>query len=85
MGLKAVNKSGEKYNPGLAKRRALFPEGRGLGVGGKESKKKAKTKGGGNQAANFRKPNIILILADDVEGILIMPHLMWFVDYLDCS
>jgi len=49
---------------------------RGLGVGGKESKKKAKTKGGGNQAANFPKPNIILILADDVGGILIMPHSM---------
>ena len=34
VGLRAVNKSGEKYNPGRAKRRALFPEGRGLGVGG---------------------------------------------------
>ena len=56
-----------------------------MGVGGKESKKKAKIKGGGNQTANFRKPNIILILADDVEGILIMPHSMWIVDYLDCS
>ena len=80
MGLRAVNKSGEKYNPGLAKRRALFPEGRGLGVGGKESKKKSKTKGGGNQAANFFKPNIILILADEVGGILIMPHSLWFVN-----
>ena len=59
--------------------------GRGLGVGGRESKKKAKIKGGGNQAANFPKPNIILILADDVGGILIRPHSMWFVDYLDCS
>ena len=38
MGLRAVNKSSEKYNPGLAKRRALFPEGRGLGVGGKRKK-----------------------------------------------
>jgi len=38
--LRAVNKSGEKYNPGLAKRRALFPEGRGLGVGGRKSKKR---------------------------------------------
>ena len=37
-------------------------------------------KGGGNQAANFRKPNIILILADDVGGILIMPHSLWFVN-----
>jgi len=27
-------------------------------------------KGGGNQTANFSKPNIILILADDVRGIL---------------
>ena len=56
-----------------------------MGVGGKESKKKAKIKGGGNQTANFTKPNIILILADDVGGILIMAHSMWFVDYLDCS
>ena len=24
------------YKPGLAKRRALFPEGRGLGVGGRK-------------------------------------------------
>jgi hypothetical protein len=45
VGLRAVNKSGEKYNPGLAKRRALFPEGRGLGVGGrKREKKKVKEK-----------------------------------------
>ena len=56
-----------------------------MGVGGKESKKKAKTKDGSNQTANFPKPNIILILADDVGGILIMPHSMWFIDYLDCS
>ena len=43
--MRAVNKSGEKYNPGLAKRRALFPEGRGLGVGGrKREKKKVKEK-----------------------------------------
>ena len=69
MGLRVIKSRGG-YKPGLAKRRALFPEGRGLGVGGKESKKKAKIKGGGNQAANFRKPNIILILADDVGGIL---------------
>lgn len=59
--------------------------GRGLGVGGKESKKKAKTKGGSTQAVNFPKQNIILILADDVGGILIRPHSMWFVDYLYCS
>ena len=52
----------------------------GWELGGKEIKKKAKTKDGGNQAANFRKPNIILILADDVGGILIMPHSMWFID-----
>ena len=84
MGLRVIKSRGG-YKPRLAKRRALFPEGRGLGVGGKEIKKKAKTKDGGNQAANFRKPNIILILADDVEGILIMPHSMWCVDYLDCS
>jgi len=44
VGLRAVNKSGEKYNPGLAKRRALFPEGRGLGVGGRKSKSKRKSK-----------------------------------------
>ena len=42
-------------------------------------------KDGSNQTANFPKPNIILILADDVGGILVMPHSMWFVDYLDCS
>jgi hypothetical protein len=94
--LRAVNKSGEKYNPGLAKRRALFPEGRGLGVGGRKKvkrkrkkvgvrgrglgEKKAKTKGGGNQTANFPKPSIILILADEVGGILIMPHSLWFVN-----
>ena len=42
-------------------------------------------KDGSNQTANFPKPNIILILADDVGGILIRPHSMWFVDYLDCS
>ena len=51
-----------------------------LGVGGKESKKKAKIKDGSNQTANFPKPNIILILADDVGGILIMPHSLWFVN-----
>jgi hypothetical protein len=39
VGLRAVNKSGEKYNPGLAKRRALFPKGRGLG---EEKEKKRK-------------------------------------------
>ena len=45
MGLKAFKKSGEGKKPGLAKRRALFPEGRGLGVGGKrESKKESKRK-----------------------------------------
>ena len=69
MGLRVIKSRGG-YKPGLAKRRALFPEGRGLGVGGKESKKKAKIKDGSNQTANFRKPNIILILADDVGGIL---------------
>jgi hypothetical protein len=44
VGLKAVNKSGEKYNPGLAKRRALFPEGRGLGVGGRKKVKVKESK-----------------------------------------
>jgi len=29
---------------GLAKRRALFPEGRGLGVGGRKSKSKKESK-----------------------------------------
>jgi len=43
-------------------------------------KKKAKTKGRGNQTANFFKPNIILILADEVGGILIMPHSLCFID-----
>ena len=32
-----ANKSGGGLEPRLAKRRALFPEGRGLGVGGKKS------------------------------------------------
>jgi hypothetical protein len=43
VGLNVFNKSGGGLDPGLAKRRALFPEGRGLGVGGKkknESKRK---------------------------------------------
>ena len=31
-----------RLEPGLAKRRALFPEGRGLGVGGRKRKKKQK-------------------------------------------
>jgi len=65
--------------PGLAKRRALFPEGRGLGVGGRKRENEKGTgrasvdghrsirKDGSNQTANFTKPNIILILADDVE------------------
>jgi hypothetical protein len=30
------SKSGGGKKPGLAKRRALFPEGRGLGVGGRK-------------------------------------------------
>ena len=67
-----------------------------MGVGGKrerERKQKRKARGehqqmdirsikkdGSNQTANFRKPNIILILADDVGGILIMPHSLWFVN-----
>jgi len=42
--LRAVNKSGEKYNPGLAKRRALFLEGRGLGVGGRKKVKEKERK-----------------------------------------
>jgi hypothetical protein len=46
VGLRAVNKSGEKYNPGLAKRRALFPEGRGLGVGGRKKVKRKRKKVG---------------------------------------
>jgi hypothetical protein len=31
-----------RLKPGLAKRRALFPEGRGLGVGGRKRKKESK-------------------------------------------
>ena len=34
----------EDRKPGLAKRRALFPEGRGLGVGGRKVKVKVKVK-----------------------------------------
>jgi len=40
-GLKGIKSRGD-YKPRLAKRRALFPEGRGLGVGGKESKESKK-------------------------------------------
>ena len=69
---------------------------RGLGVGGRKKREKSTgrasadghrsiRKGGSTQAVNFPKQNIILILADDVGGILIRPHSMWFVDYLDCS
>jgi len=32
------NKKWWRLKPGLAKRRALFPEGRGLGVGGRKRK-----------------------------------------------
>jgi hypothetical protein len=38
------SKSGGGLDTGLAKRRALFPEGRGLGVGGRKRKKKRKSK-----------------------------------------
>ena len=41
-----------KLKPGLAKRRALFPEGRGLGVGGK----KRKAKGEGPPPADLHPP-----------------------------
>ena len=61
MGLKAVNKSGEKYNPGLAKRRALFPEGRGLGVGGrkriKEKKKQVGVRRRGKRVGSWGERN----------------------------
>jgi len=33
-----------RFKPGLAKRRALFPEGRGLGVGGRKRGSKRKNK-----------------------------------------
>ena len=46
---KSCKSSGGKLEPGLAKRRALFPEGRGLGVGG--SKRKRKKKARGNKVA----------------------------------
>jgi len=39
VGLRAVKSRGG-YKPRLAKRRALFPEGRGLGVGGRKRMKK---------------------------------------------
>ena len=45
VGLNVFNKSGGGLDPGLAKRGALFPEGRGLGVGGKERKRKKKARG----------------------------------------
>ena len=43
--------------PGLAKRRALFPEGRGLGVGGrKRESKRKKEKGAGRAPADLHPP-----------------------------
>jgi hypothetical protein len=64
VGLRAVNKSGEKYNPGLAKRRALFPEGRGLGVGGrKREKKKVKEK------RKINPPSAVLTLTHKYFGV----------------
>ncbi len=39
-----VTKAAAAMKPGLAKRRALFPEGRGLGVGGRKRDKRAKEK-----------------------------------------
>jgi hypothetical protein len=36
---KVAKAVGGRLKPGLAKRRALFPEGRGLGVGGRKSKR----------------------------------------------
>jgi len=33
-----------RFKPGLAKRRALFPEGRGLGVGGRKRERERKKK-----------------------------------------
>ena len=35
-----IRKSGGGLDPGRAKRNALFPEGRGLGVGGRKNNKK---------------------------------------------
>jgi len=37
-------KAAGRLKPQLAKRRALFPEGRGLGVGGRKKKEKRKQK-----------------------------------------
>ncbi|MFZ4611127.1 MAG: hypothetical protein ACOYNM_15020, partial [Gemmataceae bacterium] len=73
-GGKRVGSWGKKKSK--RKRKKVGVRGRGRGLG----EKKAKTKGGGNQTANFPKPSIILILADDVGGILIMPHSLCFID-----
>jgi hypothetical protein len=43
---------------GLAKRRALFPEGRGLGVGGKEKVKKKKQKAWGEHQRIYNRRSI---------------------------
>ena len=59
VGLKAFNKSGGGLDPGLAKRGALFPEGRGLGGGGRKSKRekvREKEKGAGRAPADLHPP-----------------------------
>jgi len=50
-----VSKSGGGKKPGLAKRRALFPEGRGLGVGGSK-RAKEREKGPGRAPADLHPP-----------------------------
>ena len=59
-----ANKSGGGLEPRLAKRRALFPEGRGLGVGGRKRKSKSKSKIGVGRNGLFVSPSLRTGLAD---------------------
>ena len=70
-----ASKSGGGLKPGLAKRGALFPEGRGLGVGGRRGRKKEK--GEGRAPADLHPPlnkkiglGYLFLLADeDAAGV----------------
>ena len=59
--LRALNKSGEKHKPSLAKRRALVPEGRGLGVGGRRRKNVGVKARGKRDASRGKKKKKVLM------------------------
>ena len=65
MGLKALGKLGK-----VKKRKEKKKKRKARGEHQRIAIHRSIRKGGGNQTANFSKPNIILILADDVRGIL---------------